>query len=83
MSLYYVAVAVEAKEYLRALAIGQADWGRYGSSQEHRRYAVPNPRQRGKCSCGGGRASHLGAANGVALMRGCEMCVRRWVRDGC
>lgn len=38
---------------------------------------------RRRCNCGcGTRATHTGLGNGVALMIGCELSVRRWVRDG-
>jgi len=35
------------------------------------------------CICGCGKlATHLGTANGIGLMTGCEFAVRVWVRDG-
>ena len=35
-----------------------------------------------RCHCGcGGKATHAGASNGLSLMAGCELSVRRWVRD--
>lgn len=38
---------------------------------------------RRKCHCGcGTRSTHIGTANGIALTSGCELFVRRWVRDG-
>lgn len=41
------------------------------------------PRSRRRCHCGcEGRATHHGLANGVALALGCELFIRRWVRDG-
>ncbi len=42
------------------------------------------PRMRRRCPCGcGGTSTHSGrGTNGVALMWGCELHVRRWVRDG-
>ena len=37
---------------------------------------------RRRCTCGcEQRATHLGMANGVCLTMGCELYVRRWVRD--
>mgnify|MGYP001582718171 CR=1 FL=1 len=36
---------------------------------------------RRKCRCGE-RATHTGFGDGVALMVGCTLCVRRWKRDG-
>ena len=36
-----------------------------------------------RCRCGcDRRASHLGLADGLCMMSGCELTVRRWVRDG-
>ena len=40
------------------------------------------PRSRRRCHCGcGKRASHMGQANGVTLMMGCELSVARWVKS--
>lgn len=68
----------------RARLESPGDWGRHGSSVEHQRYArkITGRGGRCKCPCGcGGRSTHSGMANGVALMGGCELSVRRWVRD--
>lgn len=48
------------------------------------RSMVRVPRMRRRCPCGCGHTStHSGrGTNGVALMWGCELHVRRWVRDG-
>lgn len=65
-----------------AMKSGTAGWGRVGSAGEHTRYLQPIKSRR-KCYCGcNGRKTHAGMANGVALMSGCELRVRRWVRDG-
>lgn len=38
---------------------------------------------RRRCSCGcKTRATHVGGNNAIALTSGCELSVRRWVRDG-
>ena len=38
---------------------------------------------RRRCHCGcKKRATHTGRNNGIALVTGCEMYIRRWVRDG-
>lgn len=70
---------------LKAALVGGADgWGSWGSVG-HVRYCEPIEGRKGRrrCRCGCGRAStHYGRANGVTLMRGCELRVRRWVRDG-
>lgn len=61
-------------------------FGKYGSATEHIRYSENKKPRRGlkhRCSCGcNGKATKKGMANGVCLMDGCEMHVRRWVRDG-
>jgi hypothetical protein len=39
--------------------------------------------KRNKCYCGcNGRATHIGLGDGAGMMTGCELTVRRWVRDG-
>ena len=39
--------------------------------------------KRSKCYCGcNGRATHMGLGDGAGMMSGCELTVRRWVRDG-
>jgi hypothetical protein len=67
-----------------AMQGGTEAWGQWGSVLEHIRYAEPITGRRGrrKCSCGcGKRATHKGFANGICLMSGCELAVRRWVRN--
>jgi len=64
-----------------AMRGGTDDWGRTGSASDHIRYMEPMNSLR-KCPCGcGGRATHLGMANGVGLISGCELRVRRWVKE--
>lgn len=72
------------RERVRAAAAGQGPWGVHGSASDHLRYAEPMPaKYRRRCRCGcGQRASFVGHANGLALMSGCELSVRRWVRSG-
>lgn len=67
-----------------AMRGGTVAWCEHGSATTHIRYAEPqSPQRRKKCHCGcGSRAAHRGMANGVCLMSGCEIRVRRWVRDG-
>lgn len=44
--------------------------------------SMPSTSRR-KCGCGcRARATHLGLGDGVALTHGCELSVRRWIRDG-
>lgn len=59
-------------------------FGKHGSVVDHTRYMQPvNPTSRRRCMCGcKQRALHLGMANGVCLVVGCELSIRRWVRDG-
>lgn len=61
-------------------------FGWHGSATDGPRYAQLLPgryRNRRRCHCGcGGKASHAGMANGVALTNGCELSMRRWARDG-
>lgn len=69
-----------------AMRGGTEAWGQVGSATEHVRYSEPlQPRtgRRRACCCGcGGRSTHRGAANGVALTLGCELSIARWVRTG-
>lgn len=63
-----------------AMRGGTAAWGEVGSAADHVRYLEPINSRR-KCHCGcGGRKTHAGMANGVCLMSGCELRVRRWVK---
>lgn len=57
---------------------------KYGSATEHRRYMESlDSGSRRRCHCGcKKRAVFRGVANGVALTTGCDLYVRRWVRDG-
>lgn len=65
-----------------AMKSGTAGWGVIGSANEHTRY-LQAIKSRRKCFCGcGNRKTHAGMANGVALISGCELRVRRWIRDG-
>ena len=41
------------------------------------------PTSRRRCGCGcGQRATHTGTGQGAAMVTGCELAIRRWVRDG-
>lgn len=72
--------AKEERERVKAAMHGVEDWGWHGSSNRHRRYVVEGDQSRHrKCSCGK-RVTHLGKANGVALMSGCEWCAYRWAK---
>lgn len=68
-----------------AMKGGTSAWGVIGSSADHVRYAeaLPKINARRKCNCGcGGKATHLGMANGIGLMRGCQLSMARWVKTG-
>ena len=44
---------------------------------------VTPPRSRARCSCGcKGLATHFGTGNHAVMIKGCELFIRRWVRDG-
>lgn len=74
---------LEPEALSAAMRGGTEAWGVLGSAMEHVRYAQVF-RGRGRkpnCGCCKRPATYLGMTNGVALMAGCEMRVRRWVRD--
>ncbi len=65
-----------------AMRTGNAGWGSHGNSTTHARY-LQETDSRKRCGCGcKQRASHLGMANGVALASGCELRIRRWIKEG-
>lgn len=74
------------KELMAAMNGGVTHWGEYGNATEHIRYKIVRPKNVGrKLKCGNGcknAKTHLGMANGVCLMSGCELCVARWVKSG-
>lgn len=69
---------------VKARMTSPGDYGRHGSILHSNRFSKPIEGRRGrrKCNCGcGKRSTHMGLANGVSLMRGCEFAVARWVKD--
>ena len=67
-----------------AMTTGTAGWGSWGSAEHHALYVQPyeHPDRR-LCRCGcRKRRSHMLAANGVALASGCELSMRRALREG-
>lgn len=67
-----------------AMRGGTGGWGEWGSADTHVRYVEPvNSRSRQRCHCGcNRRATHLGMANGVGLITGCEFSMHRWAKTG-
>lgn len=69
----------------KARLTSPGEYGIHGSVDHPNRVAVLLPgrvRNRRRCSCGcGNKASHAGVANGVCLTSGCELSMRRWVKD--
>ena len=62
--------------------MGKLPWGEGGSISDPRYITEAPKKGRRRCTCGCGQwATHTGMANGVALMGGCELSVRRWVRN--
>lgn len=61
-----------------------SDFGKYGDASVHKRYSAPTPKtSRRRCPCGcKQRAAFLGMANGVGLVYGCDLRIRRWVKTG-
>jgi hypothetical protein len=67
----------------RARLHSPGDFGVYGNAIEHARYAVPAKGDRRRCRWGcKGRTTHWGRVNGVTMTGGCELSVRRWVKNG-
>lgn len=69
-----------------AMRGGMDGWGQIGGQPGHIRYMEPRKRRPGrqpKCWCGCGTdKTHRGLANGVCLISGCEMAIRRWAKEG-
>ncbi len=77
--------SMHPNELRAAMQGGTTAWGHWGSANEHIRYslALPKIKARRQCPCGcGNKATHAKMANGVSLGRGCELSVRRWVKEG-
>lgn len=74
------------KALAAAMNGGTAGWGEVGSAHSHVRYSEPSPKRRGRprrCYCGcKNNVTHVGRANGVTLVRACELGIARWVRTG-
>jgi hypothetical protein len=76
--------ATVAREDTKAMLAGKigANGYREGSVDGSRSLVAADSRSRSRCNCCGKRETHVGLGDGLALMGGCEMRVRRWVRDG-
>lgn len=56
---------------------------RMGSEDGRRTMGLAPSKSRRRCHCGcRKRATHLGLGDGICLIMGCELYIRRWVRDG-
>lgn len=65
-----------------AMRGGTDSWGAWGNSETHIRYVEPTKSRR-LCLCGcRRRVTHIGMCNGVGLIWGCELRVRRWAKGG-
>ena len=65
-----------------ALTGGTTSWGEHGSTRHARYFCEASPRSRRRCHCGcKRRATYCGMANGVSLTMGCELYIRRWMKD--
>ena len=67
-----------------AMRGGMDGWGVIGGQPGHIRYMEQmEKKSRKHCHCGcRTRKTHRGMANGECLVSGCEMKVRRWVKQG-
>lgn len=55
----------------------------WANVDQHRRAIEPMPTpHRLKCYCGcEGKATHRGTCNGISMTDGCELHVRRWMKN--
>lgn len=68
--------------HAKAALTGPGGFGMVANARVHERYIVP-VKSRRRCPCGcRERITHAGCCNGLAMTNGCEMWVRRWVREG-
>lgn len=76
----------DQQQRLKAQAVGQPAWGVIADARTQQRYMKLLPgryRNRRKCPCKcGGKCSHGGYVNGLAMTMGCELSMRRWVKHG-
>lgn len=62
---------------------GTGEWTRFGSVDGSHSMTPRPTGSRRRCDCGcKSRATHFGLSDGLVMMSGCELRVRRWVRDG-
>ena len=76
---------LKGSELSAAMRGGTEGWGKQGSVNNIK-YSVQKPKAAGRCcgcSCGcKSSITHLGMANGVCLISGCEFSVKLWVSTG-
>lgn len=54
----------------------------WASLERHTDRKMIAVKSRRKCHCGcGSRVTHSGTVNGIAMTTGCELHIRRWVKD--
>ena len=55
----------------------------YENADIHKRTMMKvDPKSRRRCNCGcKNRATHIGLANNIGLTQGCELYIRRWVKN--
>jgi hypothetical protein len=65
-----------------AMRTGTADWGHEGSILKHAVYVEPFSGSRQLCHCGcRRRVKYISMANGVGMATGCELSMRRFVKQ--
>lgn len=66
-----------------AMRGGMDGWGQVGGLPGQIRYhETVDAKSRRRCGCGcRRRATHRGMANGVCLTMGCDLSIRRWVKE--
>lgn len=65
-----------------AMRGGMDGWGQVGLPGQTRYHEPVDAKSRRRCGCGcRRRATHHGMANGVCLIMGCDLSMRRWVKE--
>jgi len=76
---------LKGAELSAAMRGGAEGWGEVANASSMVRYMQKiegDKRRLNKCRCGcGQKATYIGKCNGLGLMSGCELRVRRWVKS--